>query len=679
MVNNKAAFVVAIFCAALVSHFSWAQDESYRTPKWLQQSFAARAAQSTNRLIVKFKHTPNATLTSGAVRAKALTASAKQSLQHVRSLGEQLELMALPASVSNAEARRLAQQLQADPDVEYAEPDYKMFPARTPSDPGVSPGIDFDGSANTVLVSQWYLSNSVGGINAPAAWDITTGSTSTIIAVVDTGILRHLDLSGREVAGYDFIGQDPDGSFDTANDGNGRDNDATDPGNWITLGEARTGNFASCGQVVSDFHGTHVAGIVAANANNGNIAGIDWAAKVMSVRVLGKCGGYTSDIVDGMRWSVGIAIAGVPANLNRANIVNLSLGIASETNPPACTNTMQNAINDVLARGASVVAAAGNGGEDAANSIPANCAGVINVGATLIDGRFASSYSNFGSQITLSAPGGLIVDIPSDFGQNGILSINDLGTTTPFNDNKTAALFGTSFSSAMVSGVASLMLAVNPNLTPAQIKAILQSTARLPSRPSETGLDCGLIANHPCQQYVVDAAAAVTAASNLVLLKILDSNDQAVSLLSFGARALNDPSPAQTLIVRNSSATSIQIENVLITGAHSDDFAASTTCANASPNPFPFSLPAGADCDIAVTFTAKGNDVRTADIVVVSNVDLPVAVTGAGPASPANNGDGSKGGGGGCTIASAPAFDPALILLIAASALLFARRRYARR
>ena len=673
--NTQLAFVLTIFCAALAPHFSHAQEHSYRTPKWLQQSLVARAAQSTDRLIVKFKSAPSA---SGAIRVKALAASAGQSLQHVRSLGEQVEVMALPASISNAEARKLAQQIQTDPNVEYAEPDYKMFPARTPSDPGFSPGIDFDGSANTALVSQWYLSNPVGGINAPAAWDLTTGSASTIIAVVDTGILHHADLSGREVTGYDFIGPDGNGTFDTANDGDGRDPDAADPGNWITSSEAGTGNFSSCRRGDSDFHGTHVAGIIAANANNGNVAGIDWAAKVMSVRVLGKCGGYTSDIVDGMRWSVGMAIAGVQASLYRANIVNLSLGIASDSHPPACSNTMQSAINDVLARGASVIVSAGNGREDAANSIPANCAGVISVGASLIDGQFASTYSNFGSQVTLSAPGGLIFDIPSDFGQNGILSINDLGLTEPLNDNKTASLYGTSFSSAIVSGIASLMLSVNPNLTPAQIKAILQSTARLPSRPSETGLDCGLIANHPCQQYVVDAAAAVTAASNLLLLKIFDSNDQAVSLLSFGTRALNDPSPSQTLIVRNSSATSMQIENVLITGAHSDDFTASTTCANASPNPFPFTLPAGADCDIAVTFTAKGNNVRTANVVVVSNVDLSVAVSGAGPASATNNDGGSSGGGGGCTIVNDQGFDPALLLLLAASALPLCRRRYAR-
>ena len=674
--NKQVAFVLVIFCAALAPQFSYAQAHSYRTPQWLQQSIAARSAQSTDRLIVKFKSAPHAAVASGTVRAKALAAVVGQSLQHVRSLGDRVDVMALPASVSNAEARKLAQQIQADPNVEYAEPDYKMFPARTPSDPGFSPGLDFDGSANTVLVSQWYLSNAVSGINAPAAWDRTTGSASTVIAVVDTGILHHADLAGREVAGYDFIDKDPDGSFDTANDRNGRDSDATDPGNWITSSEAFTGNFASCGAVDSDFHGTHVAGIIAANANNGNIAGIDWAAKVMSIRVLGKCGGYTSDIVDGMRWSVGMAIADVPTNFNRANIVNLSLGIAPESTPPACSNTMQSAVNDVLARNATVVVAAGNRREDAVNSIPANCAGVISVGASLIDGRFASSYSNFGSQVSLSAPGGLILDSPSDFGENGILSIYDLGKTTPLGDNKTASLYGTSFSSAIVSGVVSLMLSVNPNLTPAQIKALLQSTARLPSRPTETGLDCGLIANHPCQQYVVDAAAAVAAAGNLALLEILDGNGQAVNLLSFGTRALNDPSPVQTLIVRNASATSAQIESVLIAGQHPNDFAAATTCANAAPAAkFPFILVAGSDCEIDVSFAATGNDVRSANVIVTSDVNLAVAVTGAGPATQTNDG----GSGGGCAIGSDRTFDPALLLLLVVSTLLFARRRYARR
>ena len=401
--NYCSGFAVAVFCAAFAPT-GHAQEQTYRTPKWLQ---ASMAAQSTDRFIVKFKAESAHALPSGAVRAKALTTPAGQVLRHVRSLGDRAEVMALPASVGNAEAQNLAKQIQADPNVEYAEPDYKMFPARTPNDPGFSPGINFAVLPSIALVSQWYLSDPVSGINAPGAWDVVVGSPSTIVAVIDTGVLNHSDLTRRIVAGYDFIGADADGSLDTANDGNGRDADATDPGNWITPQEAGTGNFASCGPNPSDWHGTHVAGIIAANADNRqNIAGINWAAKIMPVRVLGKCGGYISDIVDAMRWSVGIAVGGVPQNASRANIINLSLGIPSDT--ANCSPTMQSAINDVLARGATVVVAAGNGAVDSTRSIPANCAGVISVAASLRNGQLAASYSNFGSSVTLAAPGGSI-------------------------------------------------------------------------------------------------------------------------------------------------------------------------------------------------------------------------------------------------------------------------------
>ncbi len=674
---RKIGLAIVFSLALAASLASQAQSEIDQTPKWLRASLAAHAAQSTNRLIVKFKDQT----ASGAVRASTLAVTAGTTLRHVRSLGDRVEVIALPQSISNEEARKMAVRLEADPSVEYAEPDYKMFPMATPSDPGFSPGINYGTAGNPVLLNQWYLSNSLSGVNAPAAWDITTGSTSTVIAVIDTGVLQHSDLAGRLVTGYDFISADPNGSFDTANDGNGRDSDAKDPGNWITATEAGTGNFSSCTfETPSDWHGTHVAGIIAANPNNDNIAGINWAAKIRSVRVLGKCGGYTSDIVDGMRWSVGIA---VPCNsqdpcadvsASPAKILNLSLGIPSETTPASCTRTMQSAINDVVARGATVVVAAGNSNEDASNSVPANCGGVISVAATLIDGNFASTYSNFGTAITLSAPGGLITKASGDVGQNGMLSINDRGDTTPFNDNSTASLFGTSFSSAIVSGVASLMLSVNPNLTPAQIKAILQATARRPSNQTQKGLDCGLTSNNPCQQYVVDAAAAVTGAQQSIL-SLLDLNGNPLSLIDFGTGALGISSTPRTFIVRNNSASTIRIENVLVAGAHLNDFAASTTCADLnSASGYPFDLGPGSECEIDVTFTAKGNNIRTADIVIAANVDLAVALTGSGPATSPDDGGSSGSSGGGCAITSTQGLDPTLPLLLLLSLVVVVRR-----
>jgi serine protease len=642
---------------------------------------AAEPARTTDRLIVKYK--TSAELPSGATRAQALGATTGQSLRHVRTLESRVDVVALPSSVSHSEARRLANQIQTNPDVEYAEPDYKMFPALTPTDRGYSPGIDFDPTDSGVtLILQWYLSDPIAGIKAPLAWDITTGSASTVVAVIDTGVLHHADLTGRILDGYDFIGADPNGAFDTANDGDGRDADARDPGTWITAQEAGTGNYSNCGPTVSDWHGTHVAGIIAANPNNTQIAGINWAAKILPVRVLGKCGGYTSDIIDGMRWSVGMTIDNVPANLNPARILNLSLGIPSDTNPPSCTRAMQSAINDVLARGATVVVAAGNGDQngrplDSSYSLPANCAGVISAAATLKDGQFATSYSNFGPLISLSAPGGLVTRVSSDFGQNGILSLNDRGNEGPNNDGATASLHGTSFSSAIVSGVASLMLAVNPNLTALQIKAILQGTARRPSNQNETGLDCGLIANHPCQQYISDAAAAVAKAKAINdgaegILQILDTSGQSINSLDFGNLPLGQSTGPKTIIVRNTSAVTVSVANIVVSGQHVGDFLHTTTCVSAAT---PFDLAPGASCSIDVTFTAKGNDVRTAEIVVVSNINLPIAVSGSGPQSTTG---GDSGGGGGCTLNSRFAFDPLMLAMLLASAIALTYRRRAR-
>lgn len=668
--------IVASF-VAFAPITSPAQSEPYRKPHSLQSHAGDRAAPATDRLIVKFKSESVNALPNGAVRAKALTASAGAALRHVRSMGDRVEVMGLTAAVSNEEARRIAAQVAADPNVEYAEPDYKMYPALTPSDPGFSPGIPLTGG----LVNQWYLSDPSSGINAPAAWDQTQGASTTVIAVIDTGVLSHSDLAGRRLQGYDFIGADANGLFETANDGDGRDSDATDPGNWITAAEAGRGNFSGCpSEVDSDWHGTHVAGLIAANWNSDAIAGIDRFARILPVRALGKCGGYTSDIIDGMRWSAGLPVNGVPPNGNPADIINLSLGIPADTIPPACSQSLQDAITDVLALDVTVVVAAGNAGnnsppKDSVNSMPANCAGVISVGASLKNGQFASQYSNFGPLITLSAPGGLIT-LATDDGQDGILSLNDGGAREPLDNNTVAALFGTSFSTAIVSGVASLLLAVNPNLTPAQTKAILQSTSRRPSDPNEKGLDCLIVANRPCYQYVVDAAKAADEA-RFPILSVLNSNRNDVSLLDFGRQTSSGTTAPKQLIVRNPAGVAIRIFGIRIAGKDQNDFNADTTCFSTSAaGRYPFDLGATDECSINVTFTSQGNNVRAADVVIASEfVDIPIALTGSGPVSSGGGGE----SGGGCTLGGLQRIDPTLWLLLIVSVAYLARRRIALR
>ncbi|HTS21823.1 MAG TPA: S8 family peptidase [Casimicrobiaceae bacterium] len=362
----------------------------------------------------------------------------------------------------------MAGQLQLDSAVQYADPARHAFPRRVPNDPLYS--------------QQWALSDPVGGLNAPAAWDLQTGSSGVTVAVIDTGITAHPDLVGRILPGYDFI---TDAGM--ANDGNGRDPDPSDPGDGTRDNQ--------CGDGIpgepSFFHGTFVSGLIAADTNNGvGIAGLDWNAKILPVRVLGVCGGTFDDILDGLMWAVGQPVAGVPPNPNPARVINLSLGGVGP-----CPQSFQDAINIALAQGAVVVAAAGNDSEDAMNSAPANCSGVITVGASTRGGDI-TQYSNFGPRVNLSAPGGdgEIAD--------WILSTGNDGTAGPGNPDYEFAV-GTSFSAPYVSGTASLMIARNANLTPGRIQDIITGTARA----FAAGTACGVSAQ--CGAGLLDTSLAL--------------------------------------------------------------------------------------------------------------------------------------------------------------------------
>lgn len=393
------------------------------------------------------------------------------------------QVVKLPKRISVPDAHAIAGKLAADPDVLYAEPDRLLFPTAVPNDPKFS--------------QQWNYQNAsaeIGGINLPSAWDVMTGLPSVVVAVIDTGVLNHADLAGRIVAGYDFISDSG-----KANDGDGRDPDPTDSGNWVTEVEASTGQFAGCDVAESSWHGTHVAGTIGAASNNGiGVAGVAWGTRILPVRVLGKCGGYISDIADGMRWAAGLGVFGVPANGNPAKVLNVSLG-----GDGPCSITEQNAINDAVSAGAVVVVAAGNENQPAANVSPANCGNVVVVAATDRLGARAS-YTNFGPIVDISAPGG-----DTDYGGGSILSTGDGGTTIPRHDNIYAQNEGTSMAVPHVSGVLSLMFSVNPTLSPYSAEQILKSTARV--FPAGTAWDCTV---SDCGAGVVDAAAAVNAAKS---------------------------------------------------------------------------------------------------------------------------------------------------------------------
>ena len=400
-------------------------------------------------------------------------------------------------------SKDLASRIAAEADVEYAVPDERRYIVAAPNDPFYAARSYDSASAPTSggpPVGQWYLkpAGPVGtaaktapsSINAEQAWDLATGSGTIVIADIDTGLrFDHPDLQGGNILpGYDMISADTDGSFTTANDGNGRDPDASDPGDWVTQTESNgTGRLHGCAVQNSSWHGTQTAGLMGAATNNGvGMASVGFGnVKVMPVRVVGKCGGFDSDIIAAMLWATGVS---TPSDVQfavptRANVLNLSLGGAG-----ACSAAYQDAITQVTAAGAVVVVAAGNGdanGVGTSVTTPASCNGVITVAALRSAGDKVG-FSNLGPQVAISAPGGNCVNTAA--GQPclyPILTTFNAGTTTPvvgpaggiYTDSYRPSL-GTSFSTPLVAATAALMLSVRPALTPAQILAKLQASAQ---------------------------------------------------------------------------------------------------------------------------------------------------------------------------------------------------------
>jgi len=415
---------------------------------------AAPATQSdvpTDQIIIKYRSASAAlsVQVDAAATLQRLSDAAAAPLTYVRPMTDDTHVLRLPERRPLAEVAAITDRLAKLPEIEYAEPDRILRPLLVPNDPQYT--------------NQWHYFGTYG-IDAPAAWDITTGSSEIVVAVIDTGIRNHADLIGRTLTGYDFI-------TDTlvANDGGGRDADPSDPGDWITSAENASGYFAGCGVSDSSWHGTHVAGTIGAASNNGfGVAGINWVSKILPVRVLGKCGGYTSDIIDGMTWAAGLHVDGVPENANPAKVLNLSLGGTG-----ACGTAQQAAINAIVAAGATIVVAAGNSNADAANFNPASCNNVVAVAATSPTGNRAS-YSNYGTVVDIAAPGG---DQSFENDPNGVLSTLNAGTTSPGADNY-IYYQGTSMAAPHVAGIASLVVSLIPGATPAQVSQIMRNTVK---------------------------------------------------------------------------------------------------------------------------------------------------------------------------------------------------------
>lgn len=496
---------------------------------------ASAAAQQTARVIVQYK--------TGSSAMRALSASEKTrgtlaiprhasvlSARHGVAMTDGMPVGARTQVVfaKGMSSAKLAELLSKDSDVEFAEPDLPRRIRSVPNDP-LFPGAQI---STTPAAGQWYLrapdSVNVSAINAQTAWNTTAGTSSVVVAVLDTGIrFEHPDLVGKTYPGYDFVT-----NVSVANDGNGRDADASDPGDWVTTAEVNdaASTFYHCtdpdssGQYTgenSSWHGTQVAGIVGAATNNSiGMASVGRNVMILPVRVLGKCVGYDSDIQAGMRWAAGISVPGIPDNTHPAQVVNLSLGGAG-----SCGSAYQGVVNELLARGVVVVASAGNEGK--AVDAPANCSGVIAVSGVRHAGTKVG-YSSLGPEVAISAPAGNCVDTTGACVKPLLTTVNS-GTTTPvtntYSDGFNPSL-GTSFSAPLVAGTVSLMLSVNPTLTASQVRSALQSSARafpttsstttnVCQAPSSTLQDECICTTSTCGAGLLDAAGAVAQAVSL--------------------------------------------------------------------------------------------------------------------------------------------------------------------
>ena len=377
-------------------------------------------------------------------------------------VADNVHVVEFSESLSISEAAIVAQELTNSPEVEWAEPN------------------QFVSSASDVVINdaefvsqQWNLWDAYGVGVAQGADSINSEYTEaqgegSTVAVIDTGIVEHPDLDDQVVPGYDFVsspenlaGQRTAGGAEVPFDGDyedqgrfgqvGWDTNPTDPGDWNQVAPIRD----------SSWHGTHVAGVIAAQEGNAEgVIGIAPRAKIQPIRALSWRGGLMSDIAAAITWASGGSVEGVGVNPNPSRVINMSFAMQG-----VCSNSLQAAIDGAFERGSVLIAAAGNANDDVANYAPANCENVISVGATGRDGKRAP-YSNYGAGVDVSAPGG------NAAGDGGVVSTSNSGTQGA-SEPAYVGREGTSIAAAHVAAIAARIMGQFPESKPADVQTVI--------------------------------------------------------------------------------------------------------------------------------------------------------------------------------------------------------------
>jgi serine protease len=543
----KLALAATAFAAALVA--AWPASVGHATVATAKKKPASELREPMIRqMIVKLRNPKAAELTKplGAERVAALSAAASVRMSAVRPMSGNASVLRLERAMTITEAKAVASRLAEDPNVEYADPDLPVYAMQVlPQDVGYAARLWHYYPPTQTFTANNKSIVAIGGANLQNAWNLpgasTTlkGSRKVVIALIDTGVvLSHPELAGTLLQGYDFVSSDVGASSGVptnfvANDGDGRDPDASDPGDWVTSQDIESlPNFCDPPASDSSWHGAHMAGTIVGVWNNGvgasppagtSTAGMAPNVRILPLRALGKCGGSSSDVIDAMRFAVGITVPGAGGpivNLTPAQILNMSLGAAAGT----CLTSYQQAVDDVVARGALVVAAAGN---DALQGLsqPASCNGVLAVTAHTIDGDNAD-YANVGTAVGISAPGGgQPVQLPttSTSSDNAWYTWSSIlfgafgpdSAGSPPNQDKSGpavgGFTGTSSATAHASAVAALVKSIVRTASPGDVRNFIVNNRR----PHPAGGYCapGQLGAGTCGSGLLDASLAVAAAA----------------------------------------------------------------------------------------------------------------------------------------------------------------------